>query len=238
MLFSDKRTLEQRHFLHAVLPPAIITLSFILVFILEQGLGADFHKAGIMPRDFSHSWSILSYIFIHADWGHLANNSISFLVLATCLFYFYKQLSYSVLLISWILSGILLWLIGRESWHIGASGLIYSIAFFLFFSGLIRKHIPLIAISLVITFLYGSMVWHLFPWKVNDPISWEGHLAGGLTGFIIAVLFRKSGPQKPIVIWDNEEDDEDIDYTEDIDFQIDDIIDEDSKELNNTIQNL
>lgn len=231
MLFSDKRTPEQRHFLHAVLPPAIITLSFILVFILEQGLGADFHKAGIMPRDFSHSWSILSYIFIHADWGHLLNNSISFIVLATCLFYFYKQLSYSVLFISWILSGIILWLIGRESWHIGASGLIYSIAFFLFFSGLIRKHIPLIAISLVITFLYGSMVWHLFPWKVNDPISWEGHLAGGITGLVLSIIFRKSGPQKPTIIWEDEEEDEEIEYIEENDFLTDDGLDKDNATL-------
>ncbi len=232
MLLSNKRTPEQRQFLHAVFTPAIITLAFVLVFILERGLGADFHKAGIMPRDFSNAWGILSYVFIHADWGHLLNNSISFFVLASCLFYFYKQLSYSVLLISWLLSGVILWTIGRESWHIGASGLIYSIAFFLFFSGLIRKHIPLIAISLVITFLYGSMVWHLFPWKVNDPISWEGHLAGGITGLILSILFRKSGPQKPITLWDNEEEDEDIDYAEDVDFQTGDGLDEDNTTLN------
>lgn len=232
MLFNNKRSPEQRRFLHAGLPPALITLSFILVFVLELGLGADFHKAGIMPRDFNHAWSILSYIFIHADWGHLLNNSISFFVLATCLFYFYKQVSYSVLFTSWMLSGIILWLIGRESWHIGASGLIYALAFFMFFSGLIRKHIPLIAISLVITFLYGSMVWHLFPWKVNDPISWEGHLAGGVTGFIISIIFRKSGPQKPIVIWDDDEDNE-IDYdTDDIDIQSDNENDTEMKLLN------
>lgn len=231
MLFTKKRTPEQLQFLHAVFTPALITLAFVLVFILERGLGADFHKAGIMPRDFSKIWNILSYIFIHADWGHLLNNSISFLVLGTCLFFFYKQLSYSVLLFSWILSGIILWSIGRESWHIGASGLIYSIAFFLFFSGLIRKHIPLIAISLIITFLYGSMVWHLFPWQVNDPISWEGHLAGGITGLIMSIIFRKSGPQKPITIWDEEESDEEENSNE-IDFQLDNTNEQDIKELN------
>jgi membrane associated rhomboid family serine protease len=231
MLFKKKRTPEQLQFLHAVFTPALITLAFVLVFILERGLGAEFHKAGIMPRDFSKIWNILSYVFIHADWGHLLNNSISFLVLGTCLFFFYKQLSYSVLLISWIMSGIILWSIGRESWHIGASGLIYSIAFFLFFSGLIRKHIPLIAISLIITFLYGSMVWHLFPWQVNDPISWEGHLSGGITGLIMSIIFRKSGPQKPITIWDEEESDEEENSNE-IDFQLDNTNEQDIKELN------
>jgi membrane associated rhomboid family serine protease len=117
------------------------------------------------------------------------------------------------LLISYVVSGLILWAIGRDSWHIGASGLIYSIAFFLFFSGIIRKHVPLIALSLVVAFIYGGMIWHIFPWTVQDPISWEGHLAGGLIGFILSVWYRKEGPQKPLVQWDeNEDEDETVDY--------------------------
>ena len=76
------------------------------------------------------------------------------------------------------------------------------------------------------------MVWHLFPWKVNDPISWEGHLAGGITGLILSILFRESGPQKPIKLWDEEEEDNDIDYTEDIDYQTGYGIEEDNTTMN------
>ena len=212
MLFSEKRTPAQRQFLHAVFVPAIITLFFILVFVFERGMGWDFHKAGILPRDIEHVSGILTYVFIHADWGHLLNNSISFLLLSSCLYYFYKQIASKVLLLSYLISGIMLWIIGRDSWHIGASGLIYSIAFFLFFSGLLRKHIPLIAISLIVTFLYGSMVWHVFPWQVNDPISWEGHLSGGVAGLALSLIFRKDGPQRPEKIWDDEDDTSDLDY--------------------------
>ena len=212
MLFSEKRTPAQRQFLHAVFVPAIITLFLILVFVFERGMGWDFHKAGILPRDIEHVSGILTYVFIHADWGHLLNNSISFLLLSSCLYYFYKQIASKVLLLSYLISGIMLWIIGRDSWHIGASGLIYSIAFFLFFSGLLRKHIPLIAISLIVTFLYGSMVWHVFPWQVNDPISWEGHLSGGVAGLALSLIFRKDGPQRPEKIWDDEDDTSDLDY--------------------------
>ncbi|MCE5330603.1 MAG: rhomboid family intramembrane serine protease [Bacteroidales bacterium] len=207
MLFSEKLSASRRQFIHAVFIPVVISILIILVFLLEKGMNWDFHKAGIMPRDFKYLTGILTYIFIHADWGHLTNNILSFLVLGSCLFYFYNLIATKVLFFSYILSGILLWLIGRENWHIGASGLIYSIAFFLFFSGLIRKHIPLIAISLIITFLYGSMIWHVFPWKVNDPISWEGHLSGGISGLVLSVIFRKSGPQRPEIDWGEEEDD-------------------------------
>ena len=112
-----------------------------------------------------------------------------------------------------MLSGIVLWVVGRANWHVGASGLIYAIAFFLFFSGLIRKHIPLIAISLVITMIYGSMFWQIFPWQKNDPVSWEGHLSGGITGLLLAVAFRMSGPQKPQTKFDDEEtEDENDDF--------------------------
>ncbi|MGB4413480.1 MAG: rhomboid family intramembrane serine protease [Paludibacter sp.] len=207
MLFSEKLSAGRRQFIHAVFIPVVISILIILVFLLEKGMNWDFHKAGIMPRDFKYLTGIFTYIFIHADWGHLTNNLLSFLVLGSCLFYFYNLIATKVLFFSYILSGILLWLIGRENWHIGASGLIYSIAFFLFFSGLIRKHIPLIAISLIITFLYGSMIWHVFPWKVNDPISWEGHLSGGISGLVLSVIYRKSGPQRPEIDWGEEDDD-------------------------------
>ena len=86
--------------------------------------------------------------------------------------------------------------------------LFYSLAFFLFFSGVIRKYSPLLAISFTVVLLYGSMVWHLFPWKLEDPISWEGHLSGGVVGLVLSILFRNKGPQKPVVKWEEEEEEE------------------------------
>ena len=95
---------------------------------------------------------------------------------------------------------------GRQSFHIGASGIIYSLASFLFFSGIIRKNPPLTAISLVVLFLYGSMIWGLFP--INKFSSWEGHLSGFITGLVISILFRKDGPKRKKYQWEIDEENE------------------------------
>jgi membrane associated rhomboid family serine protease len=108
----------------------------------------------------------------------------------------------------WLVSGFLTWSIGRESWHIGASGLVYALSFFLFFSGVFRKYIPLMAVSLLVVFLYGSTLWNMFPVaELVDPnVSWEGHLSGAVSGLACAVIFRKYGPQKPEEIEEEEGD--------------------------------
>jgi len=195
----------------------------VLCFVLEKGMDWDFHTAGVFPRRIENLWGIFTLVFVHADWSHLVNNVISFILLGSLLYYFYKELATKVMVISYFFSGLILWFIGRDSWHIGASGLIYSLAFFLFFSGFIRKYVPLIAISLVVAFIYGSMVWHIFPWQNQDPISWEGHLAGGIIGFALSVFYRNEGPQKPVKIWEEELDDSQ-------DFWNDDLEDLDNEE--------
>jgi membrane associated rhomboid family serine protease len=208
---------EKRQFINAVFIPAIIVLFMIITFFFEKGMELDFHSAGVYPRRFENIGGIFSMIFIHSSWSHLLNNVLSFFVLGSFLYYFYRQIAPKVLVISYIFSGLILWVIGRESWHIGASGLIYSLAFFLFFSGLIRKYVPLIAISLIVAFIYGSMVWHIFPWQLHDPISWEGHLAGGFTGTVLSVWLRNKEPQKPVELWPEDEDNDSLEYLQESD---------------------
>jgi membrane associated rhomboid family serine protease len=204
---------EKKQLYRAVFIPFIFGFLMVLSFVLENGMDWDFHTAGINPRNIKSIFGIFTIIFVHGSWSHLINNLISFELLGTLLFLLYKEIALKTFVISWIANGIILWIIGRDSWHIGASGLIYSIAFFLFFSGLIRKHIPLIAVSLVVAFLYGSMVWHIFPWQLQDPVSWEGHLAGGVTGLFLSVWFKNEGPQKPFENWDEDENIDDFNYS-------------------------
>jgi len=198
---------EKRQFVNAIFIPSLLVILMITSFLLEKGMDWDFHTGGIFPRRIENIWGIFTTIFVHANWSHLGNNVIALLFLGSFLYFFYREIASKVLFISYIFSGLILWIIGRDSWHIGASGLIYAIAFFLFFSGIIRKHIPLIALSLVVAFIYGSMVWHIFPWNTQDPISWEGHLGGGIIGLILAIWFRKEGTQRPVEQWDDDEDD-------------------------------
>ena len=220
---------NKQQFIDAVFIPFILGIIMILTFILEKGMDWDFHTAGVYPRRLENLWGIFTLIFIHADWSHLANNVISFVLLAGFLYYFYKEIATQVLAISYIASGFILWLIGRDSWHIGASGLIYSLAFFLFFSGIFRKHVPLIALSFVVAFIYGGMIWHIFPWQTQDPVSWEGHLAGGTIGFILSVCYRNVGPQKPIKVWEEEEEDESPDYLIEDDEDIEETLENNEK---------
>lgn len=203
---EDEKRVEKKRVYFALFFPAIISFIIVVVFLFERGMGLEFGFLGVFPRDTSTLWHILSMPFVHSDWSHLFNNVISFLVLGTCLYYFYGEIASRVLVVALLVSGVLLWIIGREAWHIGLSGVIYALSFFLFFSGILRKYIPLVAISFIVVFLYGSNVWHLFPWEENGSISWEGHLAGAISGLLLSFIYRKKGPQKPIVIWTDEED--------------------------------
>ena len=144
---------------------------------------------------------------IHADWEHLFANTFPLLFLLWCLLYFYRDLGIGILFFIWIVSGILTFIIGKPGWHIGASSIIYSLAFFLFFSGILRKHVPLVALSLLVTFLYGSLVWNMFPQFASSTTSWEGHLGGAAAGIAAAILFRHKGPQQPELFIDEEEED-------------------------------
>lgn len=214
MNLSPQNDSEKKKLFRDIFIPLVIGVFMVLAFVLEKGMDWDFRAGGIYPRHVSSLPGIVTMLFVHADLGHLLNNLISFEILGCMLFIFYRQIALKTLILSTFISGIILWIIGREAWHIGASGLIYAIAFFLFFSGILRKHVPLIAISLVVAFLYGSMVWHIFPWQTSDPVSWEGHLGGGISGLILSVAFRKQGPQKPEIDWEDEEMENDDEFSD------------------------
>jgi membrane associated rhomboid family serine protease len=204
---------EQKQIAYALFFPAIFIIILWLVWIVEKSWGADWSHWGIYPGKIEGLRGIITSPFIHADIKHLFSNSIPLLILSWCLFYFYKDLGYLVFPVLWIFSGLFTWILGRGSWHIGASGLIYSLTFFLFFSGIFRKYIPLMAVSLMVVFLYGSTVWNMFPVaEIVDPsVSWEGHLAGAISGLLCALIFRKQGPQNPA----EEEEEEESEDSED-----------------------
>ena len=185
-----------------ILPALFILVLFIIEWI-EYTYGMRFAKYGILPRSFEGLKGILLSPLIHSDWKHLTNNALPLFVLTATLGFFYKGIAKEVFLWSWLMSGLWLWAIGRPSFHIGASGLLYALASFLFFSGFIRKHTKLMSISMFVVFLYGGMVWGIFPMKKH--ISWEGHLAGALAGLILAYWFKDNGPPKQVYQYEIDE---------------------------------
>lgn len=180
---------EKRKIIHAVYFPLAFLMVMWLVYLVFVVTGLDMGFFGIQPLKPAGLWGILLSPFAHGSFGHLISNSTSFMVLSVALFYFYRLIAYRIFFINWVISGILLWLGGRNSIHIGASGLVYGLAFFLFFSGIFRKERKLGAISLIVVFLYGSMIWGLLP--QDNHISWEGHLFGALSGVTLAWIYRK-----------------------------------------------
>ena len=188
--------------------PVILLFIMWTVKLVELGFDISLSHFGVNPLQWNGLPGILTMPFVHGDMNHLLANSGSFIILATALFYFYREISLKVLIGIWVLSGIWVWFGGRESWHIGASGIIYGLSSFLFFSGIIRKNTQLAALAMVVAFLYGSMIWGIFPeFFPKENISWEGHLGGLVSGLILTFYFRKSGPQRKKYSWDFEEED-------------------------------
>ena len=183
--------------------PLYFVLLLWIIFWFEVKYGYNFNKYGIYPRTFVGLRGVLFSPFIHGDIKHLYHNSIPLFVLLFSRYYFYRKIALKIFVYGTIFTGILTWIFARESFHIGASGIIYLLFSFIFFSGIIRKNYRLIAVSLMVIFLYGSMVWYLLP--VKEEISWEGHLSGFVVGIIFAFYFRKTGPQKLKYEWEHED---------------------------------
>lgn len=194
-IFASNVSMEENHnlkFRKSIFWIPLISVFIIwLVYWIEIKFGYNFNKYGLYPREIGGLKGIVFSPFIHSDTSHLFNNSIPLFVLMMSLFYFYKQVAWKVLIYGMLFSGLLGWIIGRESYHIGASGVIYLLFSFVFFSGIFKKHYRLIAMSLIVIFLYGSMIWLIFP--TEDRISWEGHLSGFIVGLLFAFLYRKKG---------------------------------------------
>ena len=195
---------EKKRLLLSMLIPFIFISLMWLVRAVEVIFEVDLYFLGIFPMKASSLTGIITSPFIHADVRHLFNNTIPLFVLGTALFYFYSQVSFRVLLWLFLLTGLSVWITGRPSWHIGASGIIYGLASFLFVSGIIRRHIPLMGLSLLVVFLYGEMVWGVFPGFRMD-ISWESHMLGAVAGVFLAAWYRAEGPQRPVPFYENDD---------------------------------
>jgi membrane associated rhomboid family serine protease len=170
------------------------------VYWLQIKYDFDFFENGILPRTVSGLQGVIFSPFIHSDLDHLYNNSIPLLILLAALRYFYSRQTIAVIGFGILFSGMITWLIGRDNYHIGASSLIYVLVSFIFFKGIQTKYYRLVALSLAVVLVYGGMVWYIFP-KVDEKISWEGHLAGLITGFVLS-LFYKTPEYKKIIKYD------------------------------------
>ena len=172
-----------------ILLPMLFVLSLWLVFWYELKFNHNLSHFGIYPRETYGLKGILFSPFLHGDLEHLSNNSIALFILLPILRYFYREQTFAVLLLGILFSGLGTWLLGRPSYHIGASGLIYALVSFIFFKGIFTKYYRLVALSFTIVLLYGGSVWYMFP-NIKEGISWEGHFAGFFVGLALALVLK------------------------------------------------
>ncbi len=199
-----KKEQEKKVFRYSLLFPLFFIGLCWALKISESLFNIQLYRLGIYPLDYHALTGILTAPLIHGSYGHLMANTLPFLILAVALNYFYRGLAYRIFWIIYFCGGIFVWVTGRPAWHIGASGLIYGMASFLFFSGIFRNQLKLLTIALIVAFLYGSMFWGIFP--LEDALSWEGHLGGAFTGFFLALIYRHRGPKRQKFEWEEEPD--------------------------------
>ncbi len=193
-----------------ILPVIFVALLWVIT-VFDQELNLRLWRYGVLPLTAPGLIGILFYPLIHAGFGHLASNTLPLLILGALTMYFYRPIAIKLFFIIYFVSGLLIWIIARQgSYIVGASGIIYGLAGFLIFSGIIRRNRNLLAISLLVVFVYSGIIAGMFPFLVPSTISWEGHLSGFFVGMFCAFIFRKQGPPDEREI---ELEDDDIDYT-------------------------
>ena len=205
---------EYKKMIRSMLFPLMVVVVMWVVKLVETVLKADFSNYGILPHATNGLVGIITAPFIHADFEHLTANTVPMFITVSIIFYFYREIAFKVFLLVWIFTDVWVWSFARgTSFHIGASGLVYGYVTFLLFSGLIRRNARLMAISMLIIFLYGGFFWGIFPdFFPHRNISWESHLMGGLSGLILAIFYRKQGMQREVYHWEDEDDDTNIEY--------------------------
>ena len=191
--------------------PGLWVLTAWLIFAFEHASGNSLSAYGLLPGNLGSWYGPLTFPWLHGDLNHITSNTISLFFVGALIRYSFPKVFDKVWVLSLLAPGIILWFIGRPNVHIGASAWLYALVAFVFFSGVLRLHLRLLAQSMLMVFLYGSFVWGVLP---HDPsISYEGHMSGAVVGFLIAIWFRKIEPieslkdQKPIleeeVPWDD-----------------------------------
>ena len=199
----------------ALIAAAFIALLWVIE-ILDRLLNLNLYQLGVYPREPLGLFGIIYGPLIHGSWNHLLSNSFALLILGTALVYGYPRSTLPVFLSIYFFSGILTWLFARQSWHFGASGLTHGMMFFIFTIGILRRDKLSIALAMIVFFVYGGMVWSIFP---QEPgISYESHFFGAMIGVLAAFLFRNHDPSLPVkeYSWENE-DAEDENETDDTD---------------------
>lgn len=175
--------------LHALRFPMLFIVGLWVIhtmsFILDLRLG----YLGVLPREVKGLVGIVTGPLIHGEWQHLISNTVPLAALSAVLFLFFKRVAVKVFLLIYFLSGLGVWLFARPyTHHIGASGVVYGLISFVFWSGIFRRNLRSIVLALIVLILYSGYFPGIVPG--DDGISWESHLLGAFAGIMISWIFK------------------------------------------------
>ena len=224
---------EKQRFYSSMVFPGFLVLILWVIKLSEVSFQVSFADYGLLPQSLTGLRGILFSPLLHADWAHLSSNSVPLFLLSSGLFYYYGKKAMTIFILCWLVTGLWVWIFAADTGiHIGASGVVYALATFHFAGGILRKEPRMMAFSLLVVFLYGSLVWGISPKFFPDKnISWQSHLLGGLAGILIAIGYRREGPQQKIYQWNDDE--EEIEYIDD-----EGITEEEQRKVDDAVKNI
>ncbi|WP_242928709.1 rhomboid family intramembrane serine protease [Pontibacter vulgaris] len=174
-------------FAYSFLPGALFVALLWLISLMAYFTNADLTWLGVLPHRFVGLIGIFTGPLVHSGLMHLLSNSFPLLLLSGFILFLHRPVAVRVFVLVYFLSGILTWFIGRQSYHVGASGVVYGLAGYLLFNGLFSRNRAGLAVALAVLFLYAGLFQGLFP--TEERISWEGHLGGMLAGLVAAISY-------------------------------------------------
>jgi membrane associated rhomboid family serine protease len=174
-----------------------------IIHLMNWGLDVELSPFGLRPRELSGLLGIFTAPLVHSDFAHLFANSVPLATVGSAMLFLYPQSTLRVLPAVYAGPGVLVWLFGRDSVHLGASGLVYGLVSYVFVAGLLRRDRRAIAASLLVVFIYGSLAWGVLP--IQPGVSWETHLSAAVIGALFALALRSLDiPPRKRYTWEDQ----------------------------------
>jgi membrane associated rhomboid family serine protease len=171
-----------------------------VMWVVEVINAADSYKldndGGIRPRSLSHIWEIFTAPFLHVSWAHLIDNTIPLVVMGLIIALAGAARVVRVTLMVIMIGGLLTWLISpSNSSTVGASGLVFGYATYLFARGFFNRSALELVAGVVVGVLFGgALLTSIVP---QHHISWQGHASGAVAGVVAAWLLSSRRQARP-----------------------------------------
>lgn len=157
-----------------------------IIHIINSLLKYRLNIFGIYPRTIHGLFGIVFAPFLHANFNHLFLNSIPLFVLISLVATKGHITLYYISGCIIIISGFLIWLLGKKAIYIGASSVVMGYFGYLLADAYFKRGPQAIIIAILCLFYLSSLFLSLFP-STKKNVSWQGHVFGFAAG--IATMF-------------------------------------------------